>query len=96
MDLRYSDADEAFRAEVRAWLEAEVPAHGPPPPPGDWPARRAYDTAWQRKLYDAGYAGLAWPAEAGGRGLPITQQLVYLEEYARADAPVHQRQLRRA
>jgi len=87
VDLRYSEADEAFRAEVRAWLEAEVPTHGPPPPPGDWPARRAYDTAWQRKLYDAGYAGLAWPAEAGGRGLPITQQLVYLEEYARAEAP---------
>ena len=44
MDLTYSDEDEAFRAEVRAWLEVEVPAHGPPPPPGDWPARRAYDT----------------------------------------------------
>jgi len=87
MDLRYSDTDEAFRAEVRAWLQKEVPAHGPPPPPGDWPARRAYDTAWQRKLFEAGYAGLHWPAEFGGRGLPVTQQLVYLEEYARADAP---------
>jgi alkylation response protein AidB-like acyl-CoA dehydrogenase len=87
VDLRYSDEDEAFRAEVRAWLEDAVPEHGPPPPPGDWPARRAYDTAWQRKLYDAGYAGLAWPADAGGKGLPITQQLVYLEEYARAEAP---------
>jgi alkylation response protein AidB-like acyl-CoA dehydrogenase len=87
MDLRYSAQDEAFRAEVREWLSVQVPAHGPPPPPGDWPARRSYDTAWQRKLYDAGYAGLAWPAEFGGRGLPITQQLVYLEEYARAGAP---------
>ena len=87
MDLRYSAQDEEFRAEVREWLAKEVPAHGPPPPPGDWPARRAYDTAWQRKLYDAGYAGLAWPAEFGGRGLPITQQLVYLEEYSRAEAP---------
>ncbi len=87
MDLTYSADDEAFRAEVRAWLEVEVPKHGPPPPPGDWPARRAYDTAWQRKLHDAGYAGLHWPAEFGGRGLPVTQQLVYLEEYARADAP---------
>ena len=38
------------------------------PPPGDWPARRAYDTGWQRKLHDAGYAGLNWPAEFGGRG----------------------------
>jgi alkylation response protein AidB-like acyl-CoA dehydrogenase len=87
MDLRYSEADEAFRAEIRAWLAREVPNHGAPPPPGDWPARRAYDTAWQRKLYDGGYAGLAWPAEFGGRGLPVSQQLVYLEEYARADAP---------
>jgi alkylation response protein AidB-like acyl-CoA dehydrogenase len=87
VDLRYSDRDEAFRSEVRAWLEAEAPTHGSPPPPGDMAARRIYDTTWQRKLYDAGYAGLAWPTDAGGRGLPITQQLVYLEEYARADAP---------
>jgi alkylation response protein AidB-like acyl-CoA dehydrogenase len=87
MDLRYSDADEAFRAEIRAWLAREVPRHGSPPPPGDWPARREYDTAWQRKLCDGGYAGLAWPTEFGGRGLPVRQQLVYLEEYARADAP---------
>lgn len=87
MDLRYGPEDEAFRAEVRVWLEAEVPAHGPPPPSDDWPARRAYDTAWQRKLHDAGYAGLAWPREFGGRGLPVDQQLVYLEEYARAGAP---------
>ena len=87
MDLRYSREDEAFRADVRTWLEKEVPAHGPPPPSEDWPARRSYDTRWQRVLYDAGLAGLAWPAESGGRGLPITQQLVYLEEYARASAP---------
>jgi len=87
MDLRYSAADEAFRAEVRAWLAREVPAHGPSPSSEDWPARRAHDTAWQRKLHVAGLAGLAWPAEFGGRGLPITQQLVYLEEYARAGAP---------
>jgi alkylation response protein AidB-like acyl-CoA dehydrogenase len=87
MDLRYSREDEALRTEIRAWLEKEVPAHGSPPASGDWPARRAYDTAWQRKLYDARLAGLAWPTEFGGRGLPITQQLVYLEEYARACAP---------
>jgi len=87
MELRYSAEDEAFRAEVRAWLDLEVPRHGAPPEPGDWPARRAYDTAWQRTLFDAGYAGLHWPAEHGGRGAPATQQLVYLEEYARARAP---------
>jgi alkylation response protein AidB-like acyl-CoA dehydrogenase len=87
VDLRYSREDEAFRAGIRTWLEKEVPAHGPPPPSEDWPARRSYNTRWQRVLYDAGLAGLAWPAESGGRGLPITQQLVYLEEYARASAP---------
>ena len=66
MDLRYSDADEAFRKEVRAWLDEAVPAYGPPPPPGDWAARRAYDTGWQRQMHDAGYAGLNWPVEFGG------------------------------
>jgi alkylation response protein AidB-like acyl-CoA dehydrogenase len=87
VDLRYSAEAQAFRGEIRDWLEKEVPAHGPPPAPDDWPARRAYDTRWQRKLHDAGLAGIAWPAAFGGRGLPIEQQLVYLEEYARADAP---------
>jgi len=87
MDLRYAPEDEAFRAQVRTWLEKEAPAHGAPPPGDDWLARRAYDTAWQRVLHDAGFAGLHWPAGFGGRGLPATQQLVYLEEYARASAP---------
>ena len=87
MDLRYAPEDEAFRAQVRTWLEKEAPAHGAPPPGDDWLARRAYDTAWQRVLHDAGFAGLHWPAGFGGRGLPATQQLVYLEEYARAGAP---------
>jgi alkylation response protein AidB-like acyl-CoA dehydrogenase len=87
MDLRYSHDDEVFRSEIRCWLEREVPTHGPPPDNSDWPARRAYDTSWQRKLHEGGYAGLAWPADHGGRGAPISQQLVYLEEYARANAP---------
>jgi alkylation response protein AidB-like acyl-CoA dehydrogenase len=87
LNLEYSAADELFRAEIRSWLSREVPAHGPPPPSEDLLVRRAYDTAWQRKLYDAGYAGLAWPQRFGGRGLPATQQLVYLEEYMRAGAP---------
>jgi len=87
VDLRYGPDDEAFRAVTRTWLEREVPAHGPPPAPHDWPARRAYDTAWQRKMHDAGLAGIAWPRDFGGRGLPIPQQLVWIEEYARAGAP---------
>ncbi len=87
MDLRYSADDEAFRKEVRAWLDEAVPAYGPPPPPGDWSGRRTYDTGWQRRLHDAGYAGLHWPVEFGGQGLPATQQLVFLEEYAAAGGP---------
>jgi alkylation response protein AidB-like acyl-CoA dehydrogenase len=87
MDLRYSREEESFRTEIRAWLEAQVRAHGPSPSPDDWPARRAYDTAWQRKLHEAGFAGLAWPSDFGGRGLSVGKQLVYLEEYARAEAP---------
>ena len=87
MDLRYSERDEKLRRELAAWLAVEVPRHGPLPPPGDWPARRAYDCGWQRKLYDAGYAGLHWPAEFGGRGATLTEQLVYYEETSRAGAP---------
>ncbi|MEM7412738.1 MAG: acyl-CoA dehydrogenase family protein [Myxococcota bacterium] len=87
MDLRYSESDEAFRKELRSWLDSEVPAHGRPPSEHDWPARREYDTAWQRKLYEAGYAGINWPKEFGGRDASLTEQLVYYEEIARANAP---------
>jgi alkylation response protein AidB-like acyl-CoA dehydrogenase len=87
VDLRYSESDEEFRAELRAWLHEAVPAHGPPPAARDWPARRAYDTGWQRKLQKAGYAGIHWPREYGGRDASATEQLVYYEETARAGAP---------
>jgi alkylation response protein AidB-like acyl-CoA dehydrogenase len=87
VDLRYSEVDEKFRKELRAWLEQEVPKHGDPPPREDWEARRAHDTAWQRKLFDAGYAGVNWPKEYGGRGATLTEELVYYEEMARAKAP---------
>jgi alkylation response protein AidB-like acyl-CoA dehydrogenase len=87
LDLRDSDSDEKFRRELRAWLADAVPRHGAPPPAHDWPARVAYDTGWQRKLFDAGYAGINWPAAYGGRDLSATEQLVYYEETARAAAP---------
>jgi len=87
LDLRYSQADEQLRAELRAWLAESVPAHGAPPPRDDWPARRAYDTGWQKRLHSAGYAGINWPAEFGGRAASATGELVYYEEMARAGAP---------
>ena len=87
MQLRYSASDEKFRSELRAWLAEAVPAHGAPPAGHDWQVRREYDTAWQRKLFEAGYAGINWPKEYGGRDLSLTEQLVYYEETARAKAP---------
>ena len=87
MDLRYSAEDERFRAELRAWLEQTLPSLPPRPAPDDWAARRSFDTSWQRALFDAGYAGLNWPPEAGGKGESPTRNLIFLEETERAGAP---------
>jgi alkylation response protein AidB-like acyl-CoA dehydrogenase len=87
--MQLSDtAEEArFRAELRGWLDATLPALPPNPRPDDWPARRAYDSAWQGALFDAGYAGIDWPKEHGGRGASAGEHLVFLEECALAGAP---------
>lgn len=87
MDLAYTEAEEEFRRRLGEWLAAVLPGLPPKPSPDDWPARRAYDTAWQRRLYDAGYAGLHWPADAGGQGATPTQHLIFLEETEKAGAP---------
>jgi alkylation response protein AidB-like acyl-CoA dehydrogenase len=87
VDLRYSESDEQFRAELRAWLAEVLPGLPPKPGPHDWDARRDWDTGWQRMLFDAGYAGINWPTEYGGRGATLTEQLIYLEETTRAGAP---------
>ena len=87
MDLRYTEEEEAFRAEVRSWLEEVLPSVPPEPDRNDWDARRVYDMGWQRKLYDAGYAGINWPKEYGGRGATPTEHLIFLEETERARAP---------
>ena len=71
VDLRYSDSDEKFRAELRAWLAEAVKAHGAAPPADDWNARREYDTGWQKRLFEGGYAGINWPTEYGGRDLSL-------------------------
>jgi alkylation response protein AidB-like acyl-CoA dehydrogenase len=75
VDLRDSPDEAAFREQVRAWLQENLPAGEP--------------REWSRKLYDAGYAGLTWPEEYGGRGAPYNHQAIVLEEFAKAEAPQH-------
>jgi alkylation response protein AidB-like acyl-CoA dehydrogenase len=87
MRLADSETEAAFRAELRAWLEQTLPTLSPPPDRDDWPARVRFDTDWQRRLFDAGYAGMSWPAEYGGRDSPPGEQLIFLEETTRARAP---------
>jgi alkylation response protein AidB-like acyl-CoA dehydrogenase len=87
MDLRYTASEQAFRNELHSWLAATLPAVGAPPPHDDWPARRAFDVGWQRLLFEAGYAGVDWPVEGGGRGASPVEQLIFKEECERAGAP---------
>jgi alkylation response protein AidB-like acyl-CoA dehydrogenase len=87
VDLRYSETDDAFRTDLRAWLEATLPTLAPAPPRDAWGERRIWDTDWQRRLFDAGYAGLHWPKQYGGRGASPTEQLIFYEETTRAKAP---------
>ncbi|MEU3772295.1 acyl-CoA dehydrogenase [Streptomyces sp. NPDC032472] len=87
MDLSYTEEEQEFRARLRAWLAKVLPELPPKPSADDWPGRRRYDLGWQRRLYDAGYAGLHWPVDAGGRGATPTQHLIFLEETERAGAP---------
>ncbi len=85
MDLDFTVEEQEFRDEVRTWLCEHVPTQ--PRPHGDDPDSRDFDLGWQRAQYDDGWAGISWPAEYGGRGLSTLQQLIWYEEYARADAP---------
>jgi alkylation response protein AidB-like acyl-CoA dehydrogenase len=87
MDLRYTPDEERFRAELREWLAGAIPSLPAKPAPDDWAGRRDYDTTWQRMLYDAGYAGINWPEQYGGRGATPTEHLIFLEESERAGAP---------
>ncbi|HEV8310940.1 MAG TPA: acyl-CoA dehydrogenase family protein [Methylomirabilota bacterium] len=93
MDFAYSASEDAFRAELRGWLEAELPAHR-----REWPATddeftlhpdRAFDAclAWHRRLHKGGWVGIAWPREYGGRGATLVEQMILQEEMVRAGAP---------
>ena len=89
--MRFTPQDEEFRAQVRAWLAANLTgdfaalrgAGGP----GREHERHAERLAWNRHLAAAGWTCLGWPAEFGGRGATLAQQVIFHEEYARAGAP---------
>jgi alkylation response protein AidB-like acyl-CoA dehydrogenase len=84
MDLRWSEAEEAFRAEVRGWLAANAP-HGLPS--GDTRDGFAMHLDWERRLYDARWAVVSWPERYGGRDASLWEWLIFEEEYYRAGAP---------
>jgi alkylation response protein AidB-like acyl-CoA dehydrogenase len=86
MDLTYSEEDQDFRRRVRVWLAANVPSSSRPV---NGPAAEQFDREWQRRLFDNGWAGVAWPKEYGGLGLSSLQQIIWYEELAHAKAPHH-------
>jgi alkylation response protein AidB-like acyl-CoA dehydrogenase len=89
--VRFTPQDEQFRADVREWLEANLTgefanmrgAGGP----GREHERHDERLAWNQHLATAGWTCLGWPAEHGGRGASLIQQVIFYEEYARAGAP---------
>jgi len=79
MDLNYSPEDRAFREATRRWFAEHTPKTEP--------KTLAERKAWHRTMYDAGYVGLLWPKEYGGRGATPMQQAIVQDEMARASAP---------
>lgn len=88
MDFNDTPEEAAFRAEARAWLDANAPAHEVPEgiklDDAD-EVRRG--RAWQRALYDGGFAGITLPKVLGGRGGTVIEAVVFAEEEARHRLP---------
>jgi alkylation response protein AidB-like acyl-CoA dehydrogenase len=85
MDLSFSPAEEAFRAELRAWLVAHLPA--PPPEFDSLGAEVEWLLEWQRRLDAGRWVGVHWPVEYGGRGATMVENYLFQEEMARVRAP---------
>jgi alkylation response protein AidB-like acyl-CoA dehydrogenase len=91
MDLTYSDADEQFREEFRGWLADNLPAQWREP--GFWRAVGRDEgfelrREWEANKAKAGFAGIQWPTEYGGRGGTPAQRAIYDEEMAAHGAPL--------
>lgn len=85
MQLNYTAQQDAFRAEVRAWMTANVPRT----PLVTLECREGYDqhVAWERKLASGNWGMVTWPEAYGGRGLDLIEWLIFEEEYFAAGAP---------
>jgi alkylation response protein AidB-like acyl-CoA dehydrogenase len=84
VDLTWSESEEAFRAEARRWLEANVPQGLPS---GDTAEGFARHLAWERRLFEARWAVVSWPEAYGGRGASLWEWLIFEEEYYRVGGP---------
>ncbi len=85
MDLTWTETEQAFRAEAREWLAANVPRD--PLPSGDTRDGFTAHLDWERRLYDARWAVVSWPRRYGGRDASLWEWLIFEEEYHRAGAP---------
>jgi alkylation response protein AidB-like acyl-CoA dehydrogenase len=83
VDLRLSPNEQAFRDELRLWIENNHPGAEPEADEDAFEFRRS----WQRQLADAGWAGISWPEEYGGRGATLVEQAIFNEEMVRYKAP---------
>jgi alkylation response protein AidB-like acyl-CoA dehydrogenase len=86
MDLADAPDEARFRQEVRGWLARTLPTLSWPEPE-EMVAKAPFWRRWQSLLFEAGYAGLTWPVECGGRGLDERLQAIFAEECDRAGAP---------
>ena len=89
MDLRDTPEEAQFRAELRAWVDANLPEDKRGGRGGAQRFEDPFIREWSRKLYGAGYAGLTWPKEYGGQGAPPSFQAILYEELAAVQAPTH-------
>ena len=87
MDFELSPSEQAFRDEVRAWLKSNAPRDADGDGAGDMKSFVDRRRAWQRKLHEAGYVGITWPKEYGGRGAGFMEQLIFNDEMILAHAP---------
>jgi alkylation response protein AidB-like acyl-CoA dehydrogenase len=91
MDFRDTPEEAKFRQQLRAWLAEHIPEGWGEPGHREPEGRERFDfyKDWSRKLYEAGFVGLAWPKQYGGYEQPLTHQVIALEEFARSGAPEH-------